>query len=229
MKFSVLICFLPFMFFMLTYYLAHRLLIPSLQQMPALVGLSLQEAARHLAPLHLNIRLLAEQEDAQLPAGTILHQTPAAQQKVRPYQTIFVTLAKEPLKHTVPDLHNKPLTHIQELCIKHGWQLKTYYLESNQPHDHCIGHIPGPGETVDKQLLVYVSKDTTNKPRIMPSLVNLRVPKALDFLQQNDMQATIIHEYPPGIYHRCSCKIQDQRPIAGSFITGKEPIQLFVV
>lgn len=212
------------------YFLLYTLLTPPAYPMPSLTGLSVQEAARILAPLHLNIRLQSEQEKNDVPPGTILQHIPTVQQTILPYQTVFLTLSCQTPPEPVPNFYQMPLEKIEEICTQKGWPLKAYYVDSPHPYNQAVAQIPAAGQPPEKQIIVYLAQASKKKMCIMPSLLGYRVPKVLDFLEQHGLHASILHDYPRGSSHHCACTVQDQRPCAGSLVSldTLETIQIYV-
>jgi beta-lactam-binding protein with PASTA domain len=75
-----------------------RRMRPTQIQVPAVKGLSYEDAETKLRASNLNIRLLATRSDIPLPPGMVIDQTPQAGEKVDRGYPIGVTVTKEPPK-----------------------------------------------------------------------------------------------------------------------------------
>ena len=101
---------LPFLFFFIGYQTLNIIFHRSHLKTPALVGVSLFSALQKLATLNLNARILSCKEDAILPEGTVISQTPSATSFVRPQQTVFLIVSSQPITEKNDATHKKSLT-----------------------------------------------------------------------------------------------------------------------
>lgn len=198
----------------------HQLFHTSEFATPSVVGTPIHEAFAILSAHNLNARLLEEKEDAYLPAGTVISQTPQAGQKIKPYQSLFMLLSKKPSHINAPYCLNKTNDEINKLLQKNSLRAKIYTLPSIYPQGLCFAQIPLPQEPIDTTMLTLYISDGNKKPIIWPNFTQLPVSEVTQFLQTHALEATIIHERPYPLPHTCTtCKVTDQRPLAGSLIT----------
>ena len=73
-----------------------RRMRPTQIQVPAVKGLSYEDAETKLRASNLNIRLLATRSDLAIQPGMVIDQTPQAGEKVDPDYSIAVTVTKAP-------------------------------------------------------------------------------------------------------------------------------------
>ncbi|GAG41516.1 unnamed protein product, partial [marine sediment metagenome] len=117
---------------------------------PPLVGKQLQDAVAQLSGKNLNIRLIAQKEDPDLPGGTILSQSPAAGQKIKPHQAIHAVISKKPEKIIAPNLINKSKEVIDRELAALGLRSKIHFLPSNRPINSCITQHPAQGQPIEE-------------------------------------------------------------------------------
>lgn len=187
---------------------------------PSVVGKNIHEAFAVLSSHNLNARLLQEKEDPYLPSGTVISQTPQAGQAIKPYQSLFLLLSKQPSRINAPHCLQKKDTDIASLLQAHKTRAKIYRLPSVYPKGLCFAQIPLPQEPINDTMLTLYVSDGNKKPIIWPDFTQLPVPDVIDFLQTHDIQASIVHEHPYTAHQTCSaCIVTDQRPLAGSLVS----------
>ncbi len=222
----------PFFCFILTYFILHKIFSIAPFATPSVIGKPIQEALTILAEHTLNSRLISQTEDNDLPAGIVLSQQPLAHQKVRPYQTVFLTISKHKERIPAPDLTHKSLTFIKNYLEKDGISFKSFGLMSPSPQSSCIAQLPQPTELLgeDKKMIIYTSLGM-NKPVILPLFKGYAVDEVVQFLNEHTVKTTLFHAKPVAPEHRCLfCKVIEQKPLAGSIIDLKKPltVQLYV-
>jgi beta-lactam-binding protein with PASTA domain len=234
MKLSSYFWLLPFFCF-ITGYLAlqHVYRIDQLAA-PNLIGKQLPDAVAQLSDDNLNIRLIDQKEDPDLPQGTILSQTPAAGQKVKPHQAIHVVISKQQQKKVCPLLLGKNTTEIQTELADLKIRNKSYPVASNQPINTCVAQFPSVGQVLDDpRVITYISAGD-KKPVLMPNFKNKSATQAIEFCKQLPqlIQLEITHADAQPRDHICGeqCIIIDQRPLAGSLenLDNKKPLLLQV-
>lgn len=221
---------LPFFSFLAGYFVLERMSRVAQLDTPAIIGKQLQQAVAELSDNNLNLRLIAQKEDPDLPQGTILSQTPAPGQKIKPHQALYVVISKQPEKIAAPLLLNKHDNAIQKELEALGIRNKTYRLPSNRPSGTCIAQLPTPGNQVaDEKITTYLSAGN-NRPSLVPNLKGKPAPEVLEFLQQYKIEVKIMHSSKQDKNHLCDtdCIISDQRPLAGSLVTLDEEKPLLV-
>lgn len=187
---------------------------------PSLVGKQLQDAVAELSAYNLNIRLIDQKEDPDLPQGTILSQTPAVGQKIKPHQAIHVVISKQQEKKLCPALVKKTAheihTELHSLKIRN----KNYFMPSAQPINHCIAQFPSAGSVLDEPRIITYLSAGNNKPVLMPNLKGKTGAQATEFFRHHTetTKLDLIHSSPQLSDHICNdqCIIVDQRPLAGS-------------
>ncbi len=159
---------LPFICFLSGYSLLnHFLYMPSVET-PSLIGKNINYAAKVLSQHNLNLRIIAEKEDADLPEGTIISQTPTKQQKVKPQQSVFCVVSHQTQSAHAPCLINNQIKQVDELLKNEKIRNKSYCLASKYSEGTCIAQIPSAQEPLQYQsIITYFSASTENNYNLM--------------------------------------------------------------
>jgi len=195
---------------------------------PSLVGMQLPDAFSVLSRHNLYPRILQEKEDSDIPAGTILSQTPAPLTKIKPQQSVFLIISKPAPLPRAPHCINAPKKTILTQTQARGIRTKLYYLPSIYPIDHCFAQYPAPNQVVtDNSMLIYLSAGN-RKPVLLPNFKQLTVQEAKEHLATHPVTLQITHVRPAPAHECSACIILDQRPLAGSLIAldDAKPLQL---
>lgn len=219
----------PFLSFIAGYYLLHSLYGVTTIDAPSIVGKNIIEAFHILSDHNLSPRLLAEKEDPDLPAGTILSQTPQAGSKIKSQQSVLCVISKKPDTVKAPHLVGKSLRHISVALDKQGVRNKIYYVHSTHPKNMCVGQYPAPEELLpNKKIITYLSSGNA-KPVILPNFKHKPLNQITEFLEQYNITADITHYgSTTGQKLRGESIIIDQRPLAGSIITFNDDSPIHV-
>jgi beta-lactam-binding protein with PASTA domain len=219
---------LPFFCFLLGYQLLNVTTTNHELEAPALIGLPLTEAIKILSNNNLNTRIVAQTEEQNLPNGTVLSQTPAAHQRVKQNQPIFLVVSKKPEPIRTPNLLGRDRSEIVSIGQKQRIRIKYYELmNTKHPKDYCIGQYPTPDTPIkDGTMIAYVSAG--NQTTILfPDFRQTDLHHAQEMLADIPCQITVNHSTPVDSEHQCiSCVITDQKPLPGSLITTTKPLNV---
>lgn len=224
---------IPFICFAGGYFLIAHFYGAKEIQTPALIGKPLQEAARELSARNLNLRIITEKPDAELAAGTIVSQTPAAGKHIKENQSVFIVISRSLPRPLAPDCVNKPLELAQKELA--GLQVKKYYLSSTSPRGYCFAQSPTAGTEITDRLILYISTGS-NKPILWPDFTHKPIEYVHTFLKNNHIEPHILYpsEQPDNkpesttditsetVPSVPSLMISDQRPLAGSLLILEE-------
>jgi len=219
---------IPFFSFFLGYGIVYNMFHIDYVKMPLFVGKTIDQAIPIATASHLNMRLLQYKEDADIPVGVIVSQIPEAGQKVKPHQSVFFVISKNPPMEPTPNLYGQTEQMICSQLSSAGITYTHYQLPSNYLQSRCIAQIPAPGEPLHKKNIIFYTSSATNslianQKIIWPSFINKRVEDVRDFLKIHDISVEIIHTYTCRSDHDCiNCLVVDQRPLPGSIIIMKE-------
>lgn len=228
LKIRSLLWLMPFASFLTGYLLISLVIKQPALITPTLTGKTLDQAVLILSQSNLNIRIVGQKEDAQLPEGTILTQTPAPNTSIKEQQALYVTIAKKPIPLAMPHLVGKTETQAIAELEALSLHAQIYKVSSDQPTHTVIAQSPEPGLSANSQaLMLYVATDE-QKPILMPNLKNRPLDEVLSFLELEGITPTLLHT-PVGPDHRCNnCMVIDQRPLSGCFI-NKTPTKIMRV
>lgn len=207
---------IPFLSFLAGYLVMNILYQGNIVTAPPLIGCSVQEALRLAAQKKLNIRLIEEQEDAELPAGTVISQSPSPHFSMKAHQTILCVISKKS-GLTVPSLVGKKIEDILKEFKGLSIKIKSYYVDSTQPHGTCIAQDPAQGINFEgkKSIVVYIAQGSSHY-YLFPDFKQKPVNGAVDFLTSSGLHAQVIHLNEVSPNHICSdCIVSDQVPYAG--------------
>lgn len=222
---------IPFFCFFIGYYTTQRLFSPHSVAMPHLVGMHLQPALITLTPLQLNARIVTQQESSDVAPGIIIAQSPAPQQKVKPHQSVFLTVTQQPHAVYAPSFIGLTKEEIQKKALEQNIRLKFHALkQTHYPVGTCCAQTPAPGKETDQRLVtVYIATEDKDL-RLFPSLKGMLIHDALEFLKTYHKTAQVFHAHPIPYDHTCtSCVIVDQKPLAGSCIDTHKGLIVQVV
>ena len=200
-------------------------------QTPALVGKTIQEALRMAARQGLSIRLINEQEEPELPAGTIISQNPLPNTHTKTHQAIHCVVSKK-TEHQAPQLTGKNIEEIKAELESLGISFKIHPIASSAPQDLCIAQDPAPGITMStKTMTLYISQGNVQQ-FLFPDLRQKNIDEVQIFLASAPVTIHVSHalEQPEG--HSCSqCIVSDQRPRPGTIVhlDKQKPIQVQLI
>ena len=196
---------------------------------PSLVGMSVGQAFTILSHKNLNARLLAYKEDSTLQEGTIISQIPAAVQKIKENQSVFLVVSSLPQKIKAPDLILKSPEIIKHMTKNDKLNLKFFRVHTNYPENQCFAQNPSPGQQLEGDTMIAYISAGMPKVVLIPNFKNKPVLPILELLQKQGITIDLIHTNAIDEHHACrNCIITDQRPLAGSIITlnSTPPIHL---
>lgn len=208
----------PFATFIIGYLLISFISTSPILIAPALVGQSLDKAAVILSQKNLNVRIIGHKDEADLPEGTIVSQSPSAGTAIKEHQALYLVIARKPAALQIPDLAHKTAQDAAKIIESQSLHAKVVAVPADYQSAQCIAQYPSSGMgMVDQNVIVYTTEN--QKPVIMPNLKKKSVEEVLSFLQLNGCTADILHATPMQPGHQCtSCTILDQRPMPGTVL-----------
>lgn len=217
----------PFVCFILGYQCFAFFFYRSVIQTPPIIGKTLPEAASILSKNNLNMRMITELEDPDIPAGTIISQTPRAHSAIKPQQTIFFVLSKKPAQPRIPDIQGTLLSHYSKKLRNAKIRYRTFPVQSDQPEGTCVAQIPSPNEEIPSSgALLYIASQETDA-LIFPVCKGKSVSEVKQFFDKYSIPVSIYHKDTVTHNHTCeNCIVFEQKPLAGSFVSLKEPFSV---
>jgi beta-lactam-binding protein with PASTA domain len=221
---------LPFLCFLLGYaFMSSRYPLKELE-VPHVVGKQIKDIIKPISSQNLNIRIVTEKEDPHLPDGTIIQQTPQPGQKVKPYQSIFLVISKQPNPLVMPQVVGVYESDIIKQLKEQGLHATYCKVPSYKPIGMCIAQSPQAHAPIQEPITIYISQGN-ERPVIMPDFRGHTADEIIEFLQlyPNYVSYEFIHHGPTPSLHRCSsCIVVDQRPLPGSILTMNKDKPLYI-
>ncbi len=228
MNFNTMLWTLPFVCFIAGYVSLSQLYRHQRITTPALIGTTIQHACTIASNNCLNMRIIEQREDTELPEGTIISQNPQAYTAVKPNQTLFCAMSKQP-NITAPDLINKSKEQALEELKQAGIHGQCYMLESKHRKGYCFAQSPLPHATLTNKTVTFYVSSGIQRAILFPNLTYKPIKDILEFLKPYGMHVSITHS-KTAEPHTCgsSCIISDQRPAPGALVTldTKKPLHV---
>ncbi len=228
-SFYILSC-LPLLALLASYSATHIYMNRGSIKTPNLLGIDLLQAAELLAPVKLNVRVLGNKIEPDLPIGTILHQHPLPSTAIKENQTVFVVTSLQPESVKMPSLIGFTKQEADDLISPLGIRKKYVYTTSNHPKSTCFAQFPSPQSSITGCELIIILIAQDNRPLLVPDLRGLSVYEASELLNMHDMQMTVSHREQLPLEHTCltNCHIVHQNPAPGTMFikTGNQPPSL---
>ena len=130
-------------------------------EMPAVLGLDQAAATAQLELAGLRVALGPEQFSEDVPAGSVLDQDPAPDERVRKSDTVTLVLSKGPDRRAVPDVTGKDRAAAEAALAEVGLRVGDVPEEfSDRPKGTVLRTEPPPGERLrpDTAVTLVVSK-----------------------------------------------------------------------
>ncbi|HLW73427.1 MAG TPA: PASTA domain-containing protein [Candidatus Babeliales bacterium] len=213
---------MPFLSFLLGYCIMQRLFRTTESITPHLVGKQVHEILPLITQHNLNIRLIDHKEEADLPEGIILNQTPAAGTAIKPNQPLFLVTTKKPLAVRAPQCIGIKLDELMPQLHTEGIRPRIYHLPHSYPEKICFAQSPQPHEPLEKNRLILYVSSGDNKPIIWPDLTGFPLQNVVEFLEMYQIEPHIINDSPHKQYTHTHYTVTDQRPFAGTLLTLDE-------
>ena len=190
---------------------------------PSIVGMHVNDALKITSKHSLNLRLLSQKEDNDIPTGTIISQTPRPGKKMKAHQPLYIVVSKQIRMQTAPVLIGKTYQEIEKMCHKHELSCTHYAIPSIDSSNRCFAQIPRAQMPMTDNVLISY-RGTDNKGAVIfPYLKGSKLCDVKQFLE--DHGCRISCKSPPTIPDT-QLIVTDQRPMAGSLI--KNPNEIVV-
>lgn len=218
---TTLVWTLPFISFFFGYQIVRLFVYKEVFVAPEVLGQHIQDAIKVLSESKLNVRILAEKEDADLPEGIIISQSPNPGQSVKSHQSIFLVITRKPAKPVAPNLYGLSNQEAQNRAKNKNIHLKSYSLPSDNPIDTVIAQSDLPQQEVsDNAMMVYLSRGPSDM-RIFPNLKGKLSQEVVDFFKTYNIQVQVL-SMEQGATHDVNSIVIDQRPMPGTLIDLKK-------
>jgi serine/threonine-protein kinase len=209
----------PFLAFASGYIAVRSLLQADSIPTPALVGTDIHQAVAILSNYDLNARILNEKEDPDLPHGTIISQNPSAGNDIKPRQSVFLVVSKQPPIMSAPLYIGQSITDIRANLKKLGLKSRVYEFQHTHPQGSCFAQIPAPNQPLDQKMITLYISAGRQQSVLFPNFIGRPLPEVTDFLERHGIKPAITHHPAKGSGHTCQeCLVADQRPLPGSLL-----------
>ena len=196
---------------------------------PALVGMSVEDARTRLDSLELELSVSGERYDEQAPAGTVMSQWPLAGTGIKPKRHVQITVSLGRRENPVPDLTGRTVRAAGMAAEQAGYELGfvTELSLSEENPDRIISQEPPPNasESVAYKIDVLVNQAPVER-YVMPVLTGRNLNQAIRFFKQNGFEIDRIQYQTASNVPRGS--IMRQFPQAGHMLRSDQSIVLEV-
>lgn len=213
---------IPFISFSLGYITMHKIMPTPEVMVPNLVGKHVHTILPLITQYNLNIRVINQKEEPDLPEGIILNQTPVSGTTVKQNQPLYVVTTKKPIAARAPQCIGLHSDELQHQLKTHTIDARTYYLPHPYPEKRCFAQSPHYNEPLEKNKLTLYISSGNNKPIIWPDFTHHSLHDVIDFLDMYHIQPHIINDHQHLCYTDNKLMVIDQRPVAGTLLTVDE-------
>ena len=218
---------LPFCSFILGYSITSRIFDTDNIPTPHLIGNYIHEVLPLISQHKLNLRLIDQKEEADIPEGIIISQTPQPGKAIKHNQHIFIVTTKKPSAIKAPSCLEKNVALVLPELHAHGIYPRIYKMAHFYPENVCFAQHPEPEENLEKNRLTLYISAGNKKPVIWPQFIGMPLETVSSFLHLYGIQPYIINDSPYSSA-MTECTIVDQRPLPGTLITLDEQNPLSV-
>ncbi|AZO95218.1 Stk1 family PASTA domain-containing Ser/Thr kinase [Halocella sp. SP3-1] len=168
-------------------------------EVPDIIGMNLQEAAKEAAQVGLQIE---EQNEGvnhpEIPKGDIISQYPTGGERVRQTRVIMVTVSKGPARLKAPDFLGLTLREARVILDNNNLIMgkEEYIYSSEITEGEIVNQDPEPGEEigVEEEIDFIISKGPEPNRVIMPELLGLSREKAVERIEAYNLTLGEINE-----------------------------------
>ena len=210
----------PFLAFCTGYLCLQFFMTEQIVQTPDLIGKNILQATKICSNLKLNLRIIAEKEMSDAEQGTIITQNPLQQSAIKAHQSIFIIVTKLPEPIMAPNLINKNITSIEQLCAEKGIKHRAYFLPSALPAGQCFAQMPSENNPLEtKKMNSYISIGHPSQ-HLFPDFTNMPLQDVVHFLEDKNISFDIFYkDQKITAPYKKSFVIVYQKPLAGSFVS----------
>lgn len=213
---------IPFISFIAGYILMSGIIhVPTIET-PLIVGSTINDAIIQLSQLNLNAKVINQKIDPDCQEGTIISQTPKPGSRIKPNQSIFLVITKQPDKPIAPNICGLNIDQAKSMLEKQGLKAKFFYIYSQYPKDTCIAQWPNGHDTFNQTknncLIAYISANQENL-KILPDFRTLDINLIKEKLSSNNIEFIINSSNNGQI-------VKEQRPLPGSFIDAPKGLKI---
>lgn len=195
---------------------------------PNIIGKNVYKGLSLLSAQHLGMRIQQEFDSELFSPGTILDQSPKANDTIRMNQHVYVTIAKKPDPIKAPEVQFINQNEILQRFNKLGINFKFYKINSNQLEEKCIAQYPNAGELIiDNKMSILISqkKDTYF---LIPNIKGMSLDSVKEIFDKTNIVLEVFHQETDSIHNKNNGIIIDQYPVAGTVVDGNTQLVIQV-
>jgi len=189
---------------------------------PHLVGQQVHTILPLITQYNLNLRVIDQKEEPDLPEGIILNQTPSAGTMIKSNQPLFIVTTKKPVVARAPRCVGIQSDELHTQLQESGIHPRMYHLPHPYPEKICFAQSPQPDEPLDKNRLILYISSGNNKPIIWPHFIDMPLHDVITFLDEYHIKPHIIGDSLYNNHENSEYIVVDQRPFAGTLLTLDE-------
>lgn len=208
---------LPFVAFIGGYSAIRLFFASACTQVPAMVGLTLAEAAKIASQHHLCIQVVAEKVDEDLKPGVVISQTPLAFQQAKQRQIVYLVISKKPDMQKAPAICGKLQEQAIQELVHRGIPYKIITLQMQGSPAIVMAQQPAPGQPLAGSLILYRAE--SQRQVILPDFRAKLVSDVQSFLERHN----IPYELQPQGEVPYNAVVEQQRPLPGTIISRVQP------
>jgi serine/threonine-protein kinase len=198
-------------------------------EVPDIVGKNQVQAQEMLVERGLVPRLSAEKYDPDVPANTVISQSPLGGEKVKKGREVYYVLSKGESLVSVPDVRELTLREAQLELENRNLQLGNVdrVFSDTVPEDHVISQNPRANTSVSigTRVDLSVSKGPEEEKTVVPRLIGLLLDKAESTLADHSLELGEVAEVHTNLAYGT---VMAQDPIEGTEVLAHSKVNVTI-
>ncbi|MGZ6254987.1 MAG: PASTA domain-containing protein [Candidatus Chromulinivorax sp.] len=209
----------PFFAFIFGYLCLQFFIADNQTTVPALVGKNILEATKICSQAQINLRIIAEKETADTPAGTIIAQNPSPDKLIKKNQSIFITITQAPQPIIAPNFLEKNQEEIEQICKEKGLKSILHLVPSSYPSGKCFAQQPTANTPLTRKKISCYLAANQESYYIFPDFTDLPLQDVIHFLQHHAIAYDVYYKNQKiAAPFQAHLQVAHQKPLAGSTI-----------
>jgi serine/threonine-protein kinase len=198
---------------------------PERYDVPALKGMTQQEAAAALTQANLTVGAVSQEFDDKVPTDLVRSSSPKAGQAVKPGTAVDLVISKGPKPVPVPNVEGKKLTSAKNQLGDAGLKVDSAqeYSES-VAKNVVISQKPKAGTVVDSGSRVSLVVSKGPPPVTVPNLIDAPKGKALAMLKKVGLNAKVVQGAATPLK-----RVYSQDPAAGTSVPKGSTVTIRII
>jgi eukaryotic-like serine/threonine-protein kinase len=190
---------------------------------PTVTGERLQRAERLLERRGLEVGDVSREADGSVRRGVVMEQDPEPGADLTRGSEVDLVVSSGPPLVAVPEVVGDQLPEAEDELESQGFEVETFYSESDEDRNEVLSVDPAPGERVRKGSTVTL--ELSDGLEVMPNLIGVPEDQARDILEERgidyDVDPDTSSSQPEGI-------VSGQSPDGGSRVSSDDTVLIFV-